>query len=263
MKTLFTLSICLFVHLFVLGQIDIKEINRSIEEVHEDLYAARSEVSNRLYKTFIEDLKKTNNQQTLVVAQIDTLKWRDNLSFNEPYVKYYHQHPAYQNYPVVNVSYAGAQKFCEWLTVQYNANPKRKFKKVIIRLPSEKEWIEAAQAGDTSAQYAWHGTAFFNNKGQAFANFTNEIKDTLAFKEQMKTNANRDVIAPIDSYWKNDFGIFNMCGNVAEMVSEKGIAKGGSWRNKSEELQIKSKYVYTGDAENFIGFRYFLQVLEE
>jgi hypothetical protein len=86
---------------------------------------------------------------------------------------------------------------------------------------------------------------------------------STAIKAKSTANANQDVIAPIDSYWKNDFGIFNMCGNVAEMVSEKGIAKGGSWRNKSDDLQIKSKYVYTGDAENFIGFRYFLQVLEE
>jgi formylglycine-generating enzyme required for sulfatase activity len=263
MRKLFTLSILAFAPIFVFGQFDIKEVNNSIEEVHEHMYASRSEVSNRLYKTFIEDLKKTNNQQALALSQIDTLKWRDKLSFNEPYVQYYHQHPAYQNYPVVNVSYAGAEKFCEWLTAQYNANPKRKFKKVIIRLPSEKEWTEAAQAGDTSAQYPWRGTAFFNSKGQAFANFSSEIKDSTAIKAKSTANANQDVIAPIDSYWKNDFGFFNMSGNVAEMVSEKGIAKGGSWRNKSEELQIKSKYVYTGDAENFIGFRYFLEVLEE
>jgi sulfatase modifying factor 1 len=263
MKKRFTLSVLAFAPFFVFGQFDIKEINNSIEEVHVHLYASRSEVSNRLYKIFIDDLKKTNNQQALAVAQVDTLKWRDKLSFNEPYVQYYHQHPAYQNYPVVNVSYAGAQKFCEWLTEKYNANPKRKFKKVIIRLPSEKEWIEAAQAGDTSAQYAWRGTAFFNSKGQAFANFSSEIKDSTAIKAKSTANANQDVIAPIDSYWKNDFGIFNMCGNVAEMVAEKGIAKGGSWRNKSDDLQIKAKYLYEGDAQNFIGFRYFLVVLEE
>lgn len=263
MKTLITLSICLFAHLFVVGQIEMKQIDKSIEKVHKNLYASPSEVSNRLYETFLVDLKKTNNQQTLAVAQIDTLKWRDESSFNEPYVIYYHQHPAYQNFPVVNVSYAGALKFCEWLTVQYNASPKRKFKKVIIRLPSEKEWMEAAQAGDSLAQYAWHGNSFFNSKGQAYANFTNDIKDTSALKVQMTANANRDVIATIHSYWKNDFGLFNMCGNVAEMIDEEGIAKGGSWRNKSGDLKIKSKYVYEGNAQNFIGFRYFVEVLEE
>ncbi len=263
MKRLFTISIFSFAHLFVFGQIDIKQLDKSIEKVHEHLFASRSEVSNRLYQTFLEDLKMNNSQQALAIAQIDTLKWRDKSSFNEPYVIYYHQHPAYQNYPVVNVSYAGTLKFCDWLTEKYNANPKRKFKKVIIRLPSEKEWMEAAQAGDTLAQYAWHGKTFFNTKGQAYANFSNDIKDTSAVKVQMKVNANQDVIAPIDSYWKNDFGIFNMCGNVAEMTNEKGIAKGGSWRNKSEDLQIKAKYVYEGDAQNFIGFRYFVEVLEE
>jgi formylglycine-generating enzyme required for sulfatase activity len=260
MKTLFTLSIFSFAQIFAFGQIDIKEINKSIEKVHENLYASRSEVSNRLYKAFLEDLKKTNNQQILAIAQLDTLKWGNKAQL---YVKYYHQHPAYQNFPVVNVSYAGAQKFCEWLTAQYNDSPKRKFKKVKIRLPSEAEWMEAAQAGDPSAQYAWHGNSFFNSKGQVYANFTYNIKDTSVIKSEMKVTDNVDIIAPIDSYWKNDFGIFNLCGNVAEMIVQKGIAKGGGWSNKSEDLQIKAKYVYEGDAQNFIGFRYFLEVLEE
>ena len=260
MKTLFTLSILSLAHLFAFGQIEIKQLDKSIEKVHENLYASRSEVSNRLYKTFLEDLKKTNNQQTLAIAQLDSLKWGNKAQL---YVKYYHQHPAYQNFPVVNVSYAGAQKFCEWLTTQYNDSPKRKFKKVIIRLPSEAEWMEAAQAGDPSAQYAWHGNSFFNSKGQVYANFTYNIKDTSVIKAEMKVTDNVDIIAPIDSYWKNDFGIFNMCGNVAEMIDQKGIAKGGGWCNKPEDLQIKSKYAYEGDGQNFIGFRYFLEVLEK
>lgn len=260
MKTLFTLSILSLAHLFAFGQIEIKQLDKSIEKVHENLYASQSEVSNRLYKTFLEDLKKTNNQQTLAIAQLDSLKWGNKAPL---YVKYYHQHPAYQNFPVVNVSYAGAQKFCDWLTTQYNHSPKRKFKKVIIRLPSEAEWMEAAQAGDPSAQYAWHGNSFFNSKEQVYANFTYNIKDTSVIKAEMKVTDNVDVIAPIDSYWKNDFGIFNMCGNVAEMIDQKGIAKGGGWCNKPEDLQIKSKYAYEGDGQNFIGFRYFLEVLEK
>lgn len=54
-----------------------------------------------------------------------------------------------------------------------------------------------------------------------------------------------------------------MSGNVAEMIKEKGIAKGGSWRDIPENLQIDARYKYDGKAQAFIGFRYFVEILEK
>ena len=45
---------------------------------------------------------------------------------------------------------------------------------------------------------------------------------------------NTDVTAPVNSYTKNYFGLYNLIGNVAEMTSEKGICKGGTWNNRLE-----------------------------
>ncbi len=50
----------------------------------------------------------------------DTLVWRERLSYNEPMVELYLRHPAYEQYPVVGVSWVQATKYCEWRTDRVN-----------------------------------------------------------------------------------------------------------------------------------------------
>ena len=52
-----------------------------------------------------------------------------------------------------------------------------------------------------------------------------------------------------------------MSGNVSEMISEKGIVKGGSWKNRADYLRIdKQQYVYSASPE--VGFRYVVEIVE-
>ncbi len=50
----------------------------------------------------------------------DTLVWRERMAFNEPMVELYLRHPAYEQYPVVGVSWVQATKYCEWRTDRVN-----------------------------------------------------------------------------------------------------------------------------------------------
>jgi len=52
----------------------------------------------------------------------DTLVWRDKLAFNEPMVKYYFRHPAYDDYPLVGVSWVQANSYAAWRTDRVNEN---------------------------------------------------------------------------------------------------------------------------------------------
>jgi formylglycine-generating enzyme required for sulfatase activity len=148
--------------------------------------------------------------------------------------------------------------FCEWLTAQYNENPKRRFKKVLFRLPTEEEWMYAARGGDASAIYPWEAKEIRNKKGQVMANF----KIERGSHDSLDPNVIADITAPVTSYWKNGFGLYNMGGNVSEMVQEKGIIKGGSWRDGSEYLKIEAKLSYDGKPQPSVGFRYFGEILE-
>jgi formylglycine-generating enzyme required for sulfatase activity len=52
----------------------------------------------------------------------------------------------------------------------------------------------------------------------------------------------------------NKIGLTDMIGNVAEMVLEKGVAKGGSWAHTLEQSKIANRQYYT-KPEAWLGFR--------
>jgi len=135
--------------------LDGKEIEKSLARVSDSVYIGKFEVSNYLYSLFEKDLKANNNTDLLKIAMVDSANWNDKLAYNKPYADYYYTHPAYKNYPVVNISYDAAILFCQWLTEKYNGFPKRKFKNVVFRLPNSKEWTFAARGNNSSMPYPW------------------------------------------------------------------------------------------------------------
>jgi formylglycine-generating enzyme required for sulfatase activity len=239
---------------------DIKETQKTLVKINDALYASKYEVTNKQYVAYLNFLKQNNYADKLVIAQIDTARWSNGRSFNEPYVIYYHTHPAYQDYPVVNITYEGAKLYCKWLTGMYNSNPKRKFNKVKFRLPSAEEWIIAAKGKEDNTVYPWCGTKLVNKKGQHLCNYR---QPGVHMGISGKVSDNADITAPVESYWPNDYGLYNMSGNAAEMVSAKGISKGGSWADPAEHMAYDHVGTYEESAQPTIGFRYFMDIMEK
>ena len=212
----------------------------------------------------------------------DTLCWvRDfSYSYNEPMSKKYYAHPAFGNYPVVGVNWKQATAFCEWRTMYLNAflvskkrNPESDF-----RLPAEGEWEYAARGGRSQAPYPWGGPYLRNKKGCLLANF-----------KPGRGNYPEDggfYTVRADAYWPNDFGLYNMAGNVAEWTSslyyeggysfqhdmnpdirwnakdsdpprmKRKVIRGGSWKDVGYFLQTSTRtYEYQDTAKSYIGFR--------
>ena len=84
----------------------------------------KTEVANVHYKEYLYWLENVFGQAGMdsVVDQAkpDTLVWRSELAFNEPYVEYYFRHPSYNYYPVVGVSWKQATEYCIWRTDRVN-----------------------------------------------------------------------------------------------------------------------------------------------
>lgn len=242
--------------------VEIKEGNMSIDSEQfqvKEFLIAKHEVTNQEYQEFLQNLKERGNNEALLVAQIKSTNWQ-KINVERTIEEKYHTYKGFANFPVVNITYEGAQLYCHWLTEKVNQEISEKYT-VEFRLPTRKEWIRAAR-GETKNTYAWHSPYLRNATGNFLCNFKRLGLESIHFNE--KTNAYEivklydgpdfTVQCKVNSYEPNEFGIYNMCGNVAEMTAEKGIAVGGNFNSPGYDVRVESKEVYS-DASPLVGFR--------
>jgi gliding motility-associated lipoprotein GldK len=222
----------------------------------------------------------------------DTTVWiRDFVfAYNEPLMENYFWHPAFDEYPVVGVNWYAAQEFCRWRTAHLNQYREERGDAAMprFRLPTEAEWEYAARGGYEHKLYPWEGPYLRNSKGCFLANFKPGRGDYIA--------DNFEYTAPVDSYFPNDYGLYNMPGNVAEWCDDdfeetgytyaselnpryinprikedertpggakiRKVIRGGSWKDIGYFLSCGARtYEYADTAKSFIGFRCALPVI--
>jgi formylglycine-generating enzyme len=255
-----------------------KEIDASKLMYHSETFntkeAAKRENAGKPRSQFIE--KKD------VKIYPDTLVWiRDfSYSYNEPMTKRYFSHPSFDNYPVVGVNWNQATAFCEWRTHYLNSylESKKRAQESDFRLPTEAEWEYAARGGRSQSMFPWGNYYLRNKKGCLLANF-----------KPGRGNYPEDggfYTVRADAYWPNDFGLYNMAGNVSEWTSslyyeggynfqhdmnpdirynakdtdpprmKRKVIRGGSWKDVGYFLQTGTRaYEYQDTTKSYIGFR--------
>src|ERR1700749_676514 len=87
-------------------------------------YMDETEVSNQDWLDYLHWISATfpTDHELYYNALPDTLVWRRPLSYNEPYVNNYLRHPAFQDYPVVGITWDQVQDYCSWRTDRMNEN---------------------------------------------------------------------------------------------------------------------------------------------
>ncbi|GAP72493.1 gliding motility-associated protein GldK [Candidatus Symbiothrix dinenymphae] len=205
-------------------------------------------------------------------------------SYNDPYMRQYFTTPGYDDYPVIGVSWDQAQAFCAWRTEQL----KRSLSGAVrnnafepFRLPTEAEFEYAARSGKTANTTAWQqkkAKKGKDGKDCALGNFKPGEGDY--------TDDGFLITAKVASFPPNEFGLYDMAGNVAEWTStsyvesgvhdvndmnpeytytsvrddpdemKRKVVRGGSWKDVSHFIRpdVRAFDVQTKQ-RSYIGFR--------
>jgi gliding motility-associated lipoprotein GldK len=210
----------------------------------------------------------------------DTMVWiRDfSYSYNEPMTRNYFSHPAFDDYPVVGVNWKQAKAFSYWRTKLWNSYKTDQPNSEMFRLPTEWEWEYAARGGKDMAPYPWGAYYVRNAKGCLLANFKPGRGHYAEDGGQLTVN--------VYAYYPNDYGLYNMSGNVAEWTEtayrenayyhmhdlnpdvkydaketdppalKRKVIRGGSWKDIAYYLHTGTRnWEYQDTAKSYIGFR--------
>lgn len=198
------------------------------------------------------------------------VKEADRPPANAPY---FQQAP---DHPVVNVSRADAQAFCKWLTER-----ERKHDRITplheYRLPTDLEW--SAMAGlseELGISPGWRdarksrefpfGPTWVGTRVGNFADLTASTTGIPVERTIPDYDDGFAYTAPVGSFLPNQFGLYDLSGNVQEWVADEysnlgkdllGVLRGGGWNTyQPENLYTGSRNAVPPDFQDAIyGFR--------
>lgn len=212
----------------------------------------------------------------------DTLCWMRDFTYsnNEAMSQNYFWNNAYDNYPVVGVTWPQAKAFSVWRTQIFHSWLQSNGDMFVndFRLPSETEWERGARGDLDLSQYPWGGPYIRNSAGCFLANFK-PLRGRYFEDGGFHT-------VKVYSYNPNAFGLYCMAGNVAEWcsttfdesmyefghdmsgeydyqaqdgdpaVKKRKVIRGGSWKDIGYYLMNSTRtYEYQDTAKSYIGFR--------
>jgi gliding motility-associated lipoprotein GldJ len=209
-----------------------------------------TEIANIHWLEYLFYIKNDSSEEFYQSALPDTTVWEHPLAYNDPYVDHYLRYPGFRYFPVVGITWVQANDFATWRTnvvnkklaedagveVPEGGDGRIPLESGVVlpnyRLPSEAEWEYAAQAlignqwldeNQTHKRlYPWDGHALRNpygaSMGMFLANFKRGRGDYAGIAGKLNDGAM--ITDYIYNYPPNDFGLYNMAGNVNEWVRD-------------------------------------------
>ena len=268
-----------------------EEIPTGTVRFENNLFVDVSEIRNIDWRAFTKWIIRYKGWDTAQSILPDTLSWRDKKGKYESYVELYYKHPAYNEYPVVGISFEKAKKYAKWRTdrvleymlirdkkdVSVNLNsekcftpgkyfegnwqgciPDSNYRFPVFRLPTQEEWVDFSEA-DSFNLYPFgfeigkKMTCRYKMDPTSFN--CSRCPDTVKWESPVKPGHTiQYTTAPTRSGFTNSNKLYNTIGNVSEMTSQKGVAMGGNYELLSTKINLKKSIEYE-KSERWLGFR--------
>lgn len=180
------------------------------------------------------------------------------------------QYAPTDKHPIVLVSWHDAMTYAKW---------------VGKRLPTEAEWEKAARGGLNAKTYPWGNASLRQNR----CNFADKNLPLYWWSDK-KIDDGYAYTAPVGSYPENDFGLFDLAGNVLEwcldeydadfyaisqddnpfsevntiqeitedfdIVQSNRVLRGGSWLVTANNVRNSTRFSLPPEGKNItVGFR--------
>lgn len=219
-------------------------------------------VTNFDYRQFTDFLKQNKEMEKYHAFYPDSTVWSKGL---EKMGSVYFRHSAYNLYPVIGITKEAALAYADWLGMMNRTISENQ--EIVFRLPTKSEWMYAACTGNQGQKYAWNGDYLRNDKGVYLANFQSVGEESVRAGEDgnpiiVRTSLNSEnahsmqhLMSPSQSYPPNSWGLYNLNGNVEEMLLDADEVIGGSWLDYGYDIRNSSVKPYHGEAKMTVGFR--------
>lgn len=260
MRRVFLFTIFIFVSFIAMCGVFIPP---GTVKANDSLFVDIAEISNVDWREYMYWNKKVygDASEQYKYSVPDTAVWRT--SIYEQVAKSYFTHPAYNDYPIVGISFEQANAYCEWRSGQVNYYIYIKENKKPFVFGADTTGIPQIYKYRLPTKYEWEAFAAvgFSNKTRkqiaSKKNFHPNLYNLIYTKVEGKNAANAmnlSATSAVKTFWPNALGCYNVFGNVAEMTAQKGLAKGGAWVHNSLEVVLERDFDYRG-RQNWVGFR--------
>lgn len=186
--------------------------------------------------------------------------------------------PSINHYPMIGITHEQAKLYCQWKSKKVTKNINKWLKEqgfhqryiFNYRLPTQTEWLLAFGSKETynvkvkyskSTSKIAKKLGFKKIKNNTYYDLTINQKLPFKYREFALYENEVNFIGSVYAHSPNSLRLYNMKGNVAEMIDEVGIAMGGSWRDTLEEIDKNLSQNYVCPSE-WLGFRVFCEIKE-